>query len=217
MMLGQPLHRRHDRRGGIAGRRDGRVRPMSIRPDPASAETMAGAAETRPPMPPPLPEPDRARPLRDRILDVVALYPEPRSAIDPGPAAGPGRVRLALDRGLRAGGRRHRASPPPTASRWRPSTTCSGCTRPGRARGLRLHQHRLRAGRRRRHAARVRARAGHRRRRDDRRRAGHTARGRVLRRLRLGPGGRAWTSATTSRSGPTRSAALVAELRGAER
>ena len=56
---------------------------MSIRPDPASAETMAGAVETRPPMPAPLPEPDRSRPLRDRILDVVALYPEPRSAIVP--------------------------------------------------------------------------------------------------------------------------------------
>ncbi len=56
---------------------------MSMRPDPSAAETMAGALETRPPMPPPLPEPDRSRPLRDRILDVVALYPEPRSAIIP--------------------------------------------------------------------------------------------------------------------------------------
>ncbi len=56
---------------------------MSIQPDPSAAETMAGAVETRPPMPPPLPEPDRSRPLRDRILDVVALYPEPRSAIIP--------------------------------------------------------------------------------------------------------------------------------------
>jgi NADH-quinone oxidoreductase subunit E len=51
--------------------------------DPATAETLAGAVQTRPVMPAPLPEPDRSRPLRDRMLDVVALYPEPRSAIIP--------------------------------------------------------------------------------------------------------------------------------------
>jgi NADH-quinone oxidoreductase subunit E len=57
---------------------------VSDRPaDPAAAETMAGARETRPPMPAPQPQDDRSRPLRDRILDVVALYPEPRSAIVP--------------------------------------------------------------------------------------------------------------------------------------
>jgi NADH:ubiquinone oxidoreductase subunit E len=58
--------------------------------DPAAAETMAGGRETRPVMPPPLPEPARDRPLRDRILDVVALYPEPRSALIPA-------LRLAQD------------------------------------------------------------------------------------------------------------------------
>jgi NADH-quinone oxidoreductase subunit E len=58
--------------------------------DPASAETMAGALQTRPQMPAPLPDPDRSLPLRDRILDVVALYPEPRSAIVPA-------LRLAQD------------------------------------------------------------------------------------------------------------------------
>ena len=51
--------------------------------DPASAETMAGALQTRPQMPAALPDPKRSLPLRDRILDVVALYPEPRSAIVP--------------------------------------------------------------------------------------------------------------------------------------
>ena len=51
--------------------------------DPATEQTLAGARETRPPMPEPLPEPDRSRPLRDRILDVVAIYPEPRSAVMP--------------------------------------------------------------------------------------------------------------------------------------
>jgi len=34
-------------------------------------------------MPAPAPEPPRDRPLRDRILDVAALYPESRSAIIP--------------------------------------------------------------------------------------------------------------------------------------
>jgi len=51
--------------------------------DPASSETQAGALETRPEMPAPLREPDRGAPLRDRILAVVALYPEPRSALVP--------------------------------------------------------------------------------------------------------------------------------------
>src|SRR5205823_15047460 len=44
---------------------------------------IAGARDARPPMPRPLAEPDRSTPLRDRILAVVALYPEPRSAIIP--------------------------------------------------------------------------------------------------------------------------------------
>ncbi len=56
---------------------------MSLMPDPASAETMAGAVETRPPMPPPAPPADTSRPLLDRMADVVALYPEPKSAIIP--------------------------------------------------------------------------------------------------------------------------------------
>jgi len=51
--------------------------------DPASSETQAGALETLPEMPAPLREPDRSAPLRDRILAVVALYPEPRSALVP--------------------------------------------------------------------------------------------------------------------------------------
>ena len=58
--------------------------------DPATDQTLAGARQTRPQMPEPLPEPPRDRPLRDRILDVVALYPEPRSAILPA-------LRLARD------------------------------------------------------------------------------------------------------------------------
>jgi len=51
--------------------------------DPATAETLAGAMETRPQMPAPLPPGDTSAPLRDRILAVVALYPEPRSALIP--------------------------------------------------------------------------------------------------------------------------------------
>jgi NADH-quinone oxidoreductase subunit E len=51
--------------------------------DPATAETLAGALETRPQMPAPLPPADASAPLRDRILAVVALYPEPRSALIP--------------------------------------------------------------------------------------------------------------------------------------
>jgi NADH-quinone oxidoreductase subunit E len=51
--------------------------------DPATAETLAGALETRPQMPAPLPPADTSAPLRDRILAVVALYPEPRSALIP--------------------------------------------------------------------------------------------------------------------------------------
>jgi NADH-quinone oxidoreductase subunit E len=42
--------------------------------DPATAETLAGALETRPQMPAPLPPADASAPLRDRILAVVALY-----------------------------------------------------------------------------------------------------------------------------------------------
>jgi NADH-quinone oxidoreductase subunit E len=51
--------------------------------DPATAETLAGAVQTRPQMPAPLPPADTSAPLRDRILGVVALYPEPRSALIP--------------------------------------------------------------------------------------------------------------------------------------
>ena len=51
--------------------------------DPATAETLAGAMETRPEMPAPLRPDDTSAPLRDRILAVVALYPEPRSALIP--------------------------------------------------------------------------------------------------------------------------------------
>ncbi len=58
--------------------------------DPATAETLAGALETRPEMPPPLRPDDTSAPLRDRILAVVALYPEPRSALIPA-------LRLAQD------------------------------------------------------------------------------------------------------------------------
>jgi NADH-quinone oxidoreductase subunit E len=58
--------------------------------DPATQETLRGAVETRPAMPAPLPPDDRSAPLRDRILAVVALYPEPRSALIPA-------LRLAQD------------------------------------------------------------------------------------------------------------------------
>ena len=58
--------------------------------DPATAETLRGAMETRPGMPAPLPPQDTSAPLRDRILAVVALYPEPRSALIPA-------LRLAQD------------------------------------------------------------------------------------------------------------------------
>ena len=51
--------------------------------DPATEQTLEGARKTRPEMPGPLPEPARDRPLRDRILDLVALYPERKSAVIP--------------------------------------------------------------------------------------------------------------------------------------
>jgi RNA polymerase sigma factor (sigma-70 family) len=51
---------------------------------------MAGARETRPPMPAPTAPQPGDRPLRERILDVMALYPEPRSALVPA-------LRLAQD------------------------------------------------------------------------------------------------------------------------
>ena len=47
------------------------------------AQTLAGARETRPTLPAPLPASDDARPLYDRIQSVIALYPEPRSAVMP--------------------------------------------------------------------------------------------------------------------------------------
>jgi len=59
--------------------------------DPATEQTLAGARETRPEMPPPLEDTGPARPLRDRILDVVALYPERKSAVIPA-------LRLAQER-----------------------------------------------------------------------------------------------------------------------
>ncbi len=58
--------------------------------DPATEQTLAGARETRPEMPAPMPEPPRDRPLRDRILDVADLYPSSRSAVIPA-------LRLAQD------------------------------------------------------------------------------------------------------------------------
>src|ERR1700744_3682313 len=58
--------------------------------DPATAETLRGAEETRPPTTAPPPPDDTSAPLRDRILAVVALYPEPRSALIPA-------LRLAQD------------------------------------------------------------------------------------------------------------------------
>jgi NADH-quinone oxidoreductase subunit E len=51
--------------------------------DPATEQTLEGARRTRPEMPGPLPEPARDLPLRDRILDLVAMYPEPKSAVIP--------------------------------------------------------------------------------------------------------------------------------------
>ena len=49
----------------------------------ANAETLAGARETRPELPAPLPVDDDPRPLYDRIQDVIALYPERKSAVIP--------------------------------------------------------------------------------------------------------------------------------------
>jgi NADH-quinone oxidoreductase subunit E len=49
----------------------------------AHGETLAGARQTRPEMPEPLRGEEPGRPLYDRIQDVIALYPERRSAIIP--------------------------------------------------------------------------------------------------------------------------------------
>ena len=57
--------------------------------DEANRETLAGARQTRPPMPEPMPVEDTGRPLYDRIQDVIALYPERKSAVVPA-------LRLAL-------------------------------------------------------------------------------------------------------------------------
>src|SRR4029079_7295616 len=78
--VGEPVRGRHDRRRRLARRRDGRGGQVV---DPPPAETLAGAVATRPQMPAPLPPADTSAPLRDRILAVVALYPEPRSALIP--------------------------------------------------------------------------------------------------------------------------------------
>jgi NADH-quinone oxidoreductase subunit E len=45
--------------------------------------TIEGARQTRPRMPDPLPAGDDPRPLYDRIQDVIALYPERKSAVMP--------------------------------------------------------------------------------------------------------------------------------------
>src|SRR4029079_2084897 len=73
----QPLHRRPDRGRGIVGWRDGGGGSMNK----SDAQTLAGARETRPTWPAPLPPSDDARPLYDRIQDVIALYPERKSAV----------------------------------------------------------------------------------------------------------------------------------------
>ncbi|MFL6050172.1 MAG: NADH-quinone oxidoreductase subunit NuoE [Gaiellales bacterium] len=49
----------------------------------SDAQTLAGARETRPALPAPLPATDDTRPLYDRIQDAIALYPERRSAVMP--------------------------------------------------------------------------------------------------------------------------------------
>jgi hypothetical protein len=51
--------------------------------DSANAETLAGARKTRPNMPAPAAPPADRRPLYDRIQDVIALYPERKSAVIP--------------------------------------------------------------------------------------------------------------------------------------
>ena len=121
--VGQPLRRRPDRGRRLARRRHGGGRPVT---DPATAETLAGARETRP---------DdaaagarrrareaaaRPHPRRDRALPRAALGDHPRAA------ARPGGVRLALDRGARGGRRRDRLHPGVLPSRSPRSTTCSG-------------------------------------------------------------------------------------------
>jgi NADH-quinone oxidoreductase subunit E len=58
--------------------------------DPATEQTLAGARETRPQMPAPAHDAAPEKPLRERILDVMALYPDSRSAIIPA-------LRLAQD------------------------------------------------------------------------------------------------------------------------
>ncbi|HEV8452678.1 MAG TPA: NAD(P)H-dependent oxidoreductase subunit E [Gaiellales bacterium] len=58
--------------------------------DKGDAQTLAGARETRPAPPAPLPASDDTRPLYDRIQDVIALYPERKSAVVPA-------LRLAQD------------------------------------------------------------------------------------------------------------------------
>jgi NADH-quinone oxidoreductase E subunit len=49
----------------------------------SNPETLAGARRTRPEMPEPLPADDGGRPLYDRIQDLLALYPQPKSAVIP--------------------------------------------------------------------------------------------------------------------------------------
>jgi NADH-quinone oxidoreductase subunit E len=58
--------------------------------DAATEQTLAGARQTRPQMPAPPHDAPPEKPLRERILDVMALYPEPRSVLVPA-------LRLAQD------------------------------------------------------------------------------------------------------------------------
>jgi NADH-quinone oxidoreductase subunit E len=51
--------------------------------DEFNRQTIEGARQTRPRMPEPLPPDDDPRPLYDRIQDVIALYPERKSAVMP--------------------------------------------------------------------------------------------------------------------------------------
>ena len=59
-------------------------------------------------MPPPAHDVAPEKPLRERILDVMALYPEPRSAIIPALRLAQEEYGVALNRGPRGGRRRDR-------------------------------------------------------------------------------------------------------------
>ena len=167
-------------------------------------------------MPAPLPEPDRspaaARPhaRRGRALPRAALGDHPL------PAPGPGGVRLAPHRGLRARWPTPPDSRPRCASRWPllrhvpaaptgPHEVCVctnvSCALVGAGDTLREFERELgiNAGE---------TTAG---------RPDHAAHGRVLRRLRLGPGGVGRRALPRAVPGPRRCPALIAELRGEAR